>query len=111
MIIWKDPMDPHDIVDYIVRLDNLLEGNESVLSYSIKPVREALAMGLVINPDGYKSSIDDKRLQIWFGILELQQENVVFDKEVILPIELTIVTNSTPPRRKQRTLGVKVVQQ
>lgn len=108
---WAQAMDPHEIVDYTINLTNFIETNEEILSYEVKPVREAVALGIIVSPVGYPSTLGAKEIHVWFSVLETQQENTIFNTETIVPIEVTIWTSSSPRRKRQRTFGLKMVQQ
>ena len=109
--VWTESMDPYDIVDYSVDCSNMLETGETIASFSLNILAEASVLGLQIKlTDGYNSELIGNTVRMWLTVLPAEQANPAFDGGAILPIELVINTNSTPPRRKQRTLGVKVIQ-
>ncbi|RZK45224.1 MAG: hypothetical protein EOO61_00780 [Hymenobacter sp.] len=102
-------MDPYDVVDYTVDVTNLLETGETVASYTISPTAEAALLGLALGINEYGSTISNNVIRIW--ISTTKPNDTAFDGTgVTLPIELTVMTNAQPPRKKQRTLGVKVAQ-
>lgn len=108
---WAQAMDPHEIVDYTINLTNFIETNEEIFSYEVKAVREAVALGLIVSPAGYPPILSGKEIQVWFSVLQTQQDNVIFNTETVVPIEVTIWTSSNPRRKRQRTFGLKLVQQ
>lgn len=111
-LVWPEPMDPSDIVDYAVDLTTLLDTNEGIASYSVILLSEAELLGLVIGTGSRSPQlIEGTKLRIWFSILQDYQQNAAFSGQgASLPIQITIDTTSSPARRKQRTLVVKVQQ-
>ena len=105
-------MDPYDIVDYSVDCTGALESEETIVSFSINILAEASVLGLQNKLDsGYNNELIGNTIRMWLTVISAEQANPAFSGEgAVLPIELVINTNSTPPRRKQRTLGVRVVQ-
>ena len=110
--IWTQSMDPYDILDYTINCAGLLEGGELIGSFTLQPLSEAIALGLNIkNSGGYTTKlIDGTSINFWAEIIEEEQGNPKFAGGVVLPMELTVITNSTPPRKKQRTLAIRVLE-
>lgn len=108
--IWKETMDPYDKVDFKVNLTPVLGTTENVTSFTVVPLPEAELYGLTVGTGSYAPNIIDKFLTIWLFIAPAFQADVAFVKGLTLPIEVSITTDSTPPRKKQRTVAVKVIQ-
>lgn len=116
---WDAEMDPTDLVDYVVWLrdpeEPLLEVGESVTSFTVALSAEAVALGLEINNDPpYILELFDtgSRIKVWFSVALAFRANAAFDGDgVKLGVEVTINTNSNPPRRRQKTMVLKVAQQ
>lgn len=110
--VFGDIMDPRDIADYEIKATNYLEEGEGVASYSITLLSEALLGGLELGVGAYAHSEANGIISLWFNIDELMQSDASFyGGGVTLPLEVEITTDSVPPRRRQRTFGVKVQQQ
>lgn len=109
--IFLEPLDPTDITDFQLNLSGLLESGESIASQTLSVPTESSLLGLEIKTTGgYVTTLAANILTIWLGILIAEQGNAAFVAGVTLPIEITVITNSTPPRKKQRTFAVKVIQ-
>jgi hypothetical protein len=109
---WSQPMDPSDRVDYRIDLvtAGLLGGGEQVDSYTLTLLPEAVALGLTILEDIDHGPFDDgTSIHLWLEVVEAFRTNTAFNAGVNLPMELTVETTSTPPRRLQRTIVVRVV--
>ena len=109
---WADTMDPSDLVDYTVDFANVLDVGESISTYTITPLSESTLLGLTVNTTGgYSNSLVGSKITMWLSIASANQSDAAFSGAgTSLPIEVAIVTNSTPPRKRQRTVVVKVAQ-
>jgi phage tail tape-measure protein len=115
---WTQEMDPADIVDYQVTLagtGGLLETGETIASYTLTMSAEGAALGVTIGSVGsYAPSLINSStgVKLWLSVGSGFQSNAAFSGTgVSVGIELTVVTNSSPARTRQRTLVVKVAQQ
>lgn len=107
--VWPESMDPYDIVDYTVDVTNLLESGEGVAGYTLALPAESVLLGLSLGADEYTSTISNNVIRMWLSTTK--PNDAAFDGTgAILPIELTVTTTANPPRKKQRTLAVKVIQ-
>ena len=111
-ITWAQPLDPSDRSDYIVQLGPLLKGGEIIATASIVLMAEAVALGLTLIEDAEHgpSIANDTNLEMWFEIEVSMRANPAFQSGAALPLEITIETDATPPRRFQRTMVLRVVQ-
>ena len=109
-VVWDDAFDPYDVVDFKLDLSALLEPGENIASYNIRLLSESVLSGLVLGVGAYAHRLVGTMLTLWFSIEESMQSSAAFNNVVIMPMELSITTDSTPERRKQRTLAVKVTQ-
>lgn len=115
--IWPRTLDPRDRADYLMNLaegtNPLLEPGESYLTYTLSPSAEAVALGLTIESLAPYAPVETATtLQIWFSVDSAFWVDAAFSGAgTSLSIELTIETDSTPPRRWQRTVVLKVAQQ
>lgn len=113
---WSQAMDPADRVEFIVEMggaDALLEPEEEVDELTLTLLPEAVLLGLTIETDAYAMvQPTPSSLKIWFTIDPAYRSSSEFDGDgVSLPMELTVVTTSNPPRTRQRTLVLQVAQQ
>lgn len=124
---WTQIMDPADQVEYVVDLrgvdglatDGLLEPGELMDSWELVLGAESVALGLEVGTGDYAPTnpLDGDgnplvtSLLFWFSVDPEMQDDAAYSGEgAQLPMELTIVTNSTPARTRQRTLVLKVAQ-
>lgn len=109
-LVWPETMDPYDVVDYTVDVSNLLS-SDSVSSFTIVPYTESTLLGLEVGTGSYAPSITGNIITVWLQVNVANQANPAFDGAgASLPLELSITTNSSPARKRQRTLVVKVAQ-
>lgn len=107
-LVWSEPMDPTDVLDYQIDISPLLEGN-TLASYTLVPGIEAELLGLKIGTGQYVPSIKDNIITLWLSIDPAQQGSVTYNAGANLPVVLTLTTSSTPARTRQRTAVVKVI--
>lgn len=109
--IWPDAMDPSDKVDYIIDCSGFLEPSELIASYTLIIPSESVLIGLTLGSGSYASHVlDGTQIVLWLSIEDSLQQQSIFVDEVILPIEVNVTTTSSPARKRQRTVAVKVVQ-
>jgi hypothetical protein len=110
--MWAQPMDPADRVDFIVQFGDLLTGGEVIETATVTVLPEAAALGLTIITDAAHgpSILNDTNIEIWFEIDDALQSDPAFNPGASLPVQITVDTDATPPRRFQRTMVVRVVQ-
>ncbi len=109
--VFAESMDPFDIVDFQVDLQDLLEQGENIATAVLTLPTESSLLGLTINTSGgYSTTLISKTLKFYLSVTDSEQSNAVFSAGVILPIEVRVVTDSIPARKKQRTIAVQVVQ-
>jgi len=110
-LVWDEPMDPSDLVDYVVDCAPFLDDGEVIASFTLANYSEANLLGLQIGTGSYAPQIvTGTKIRMWFSIDTTYQANAAFDVGVNLPVFLNITTTSIPARKRQRTLVVKVVQ-
>ena len=112
--VFEEGLDPHEELDFIVPCDPLLETSETIDSYTLSLSAEAAALGLTIMSGGDRDHAlveSDQAIRMWLEIDDAYKTNAAFDGTgTNLPMEVTIVTNSSPARTRQFTLLVPVVQ-
>lgn len=114
--VWSRTLDPTDLGDYVASLTGgtipLLQDGETFETYTLELLGESAALGLTIGTGDYATTEDGETLTIWLSIAEGLRGDAAFAGEgASLPMELTVETDSAPPRRWQRTLVVKVAHQ
>lgn len=109
-IAWAQPLDPSDRADFIAQFRALLTGDELIATASVVLLPEAVALGLTIIEDAQHgpSIVDGTGIEVWFEVDEGLRGNAAFAGGADLPVEFTINTDATPPRRFQRTMIVRV---
>ena len=109
--IFAEPMDPYEILDFEVGVASLLEVGETVSSYTVTLPTESSLLGLTINTTApYATSITGNVIKFYLAVTVGEQANSAFTAGVILPIEISVTTNAAAPRKKQRTVAVRVIQ-
>lgn len=113
---FPDPFDPKDRVEFILNLDGptgILEDGELVGTYELALTPEAAALGLQIGSGSYAPSQPNaNQIKFWLEVAAEDQNDPAFSGAgTDLGIEVTVITNSNPARRRQRTAAVTVAQQ
>jgi hypothetical protein len=100
-------LDPHEEKDYGINLGLLLQPGEEIDSYELTLLPEAVAAGLeIMEGEGRDHALflDNTGVKFWLTIADEEKTNAIFDGAgASLPLEITVVTDSTPPRTRQRT--------
>lgn len=107
---WTESLDPYDVLDYKMDASGLLETGENIKSYTVLPTVEAELKGLRIGRTDYETVLSDNAVTFWVSVDATKQQDNIFTPGVALPIELSFTTDSLPPRKKQRTVLLTVVQ-
>lgn len=109
-------MDPAELLDFQIDLKGtkvqLLEGTENCSTYTLTLYPEAAALGISIkNTGGYVPNITANVITVWFEVDPTFWANAAFDGNGFnVGMDLTVNTDHAPPRRRQRTLVLTVVQ-
>lgn len=113
-VAFAQGLDPHEELDFIIPCAPVLESAEEISTYTLTPLAEAVALGLTIMSGSSRdhAKIEGNRsILMWLEIDDGFKTNVSFDGGgVRLPMEVTIVTNSSPARTRQFTALVPVAQ-
>jgi hypothetical protein len=112
-------MDPADVLDWQATLSQgstgleMLQAGESVASFTVALTAEAIAAGLQINTtSGYATLIVGNVISFWLSVISGSQSSIAFaGAGLAVGIEITITTNASPARVKQRTVVITVAQQ
>jgi hypothetical protein len=121
-VIVPQPFDPSDLDKITVTISKagvhtaqfpILEAGEDIAEYDLALTAEAIAIGLRIKDEPpYYTALSGQFLNFNLELDESMRGLATFNKGgVTVGIELTILTNAQAPRRKQRTIGIKVQQQ
>jgi hypothetical protein len=124
--VFQESLDPRDLNSFGVSLKGvavasddplyittgILDAAEEVADITIVPLAEATAKGLRVATDDYTLFQPTPTTAVFFlQIADAEQDNERFTGEgELLGVLLTVMTNSTPPRIVNRTLGVQVRQ-
>lgn len=119
---FDQAVDPADVVDFFVVVSQgaadakpptILLLGEAIARYSLKLTPEAAAVGLrIVDAVGYENRLSGNVLQLWLEVDEAVQASPLFDGAgITVAIELLIVTTAVPPRTKQRSFLVRIVNQ
>lgn len=109
---WSEPLDPSDLVDFVIAFDSVLDDGETIDSIQIAPAAEGVAVGLIAVGGGHQPALsDDKRsVTFWLAITSGMQSNQAFQGVgVTCGVQATIATSLA--RTLQRTVYVRVVEQ
>ena len=110
-------MDPAEILDYRINLRDaatkLLEDTENIASYTLTLYPDAVLAGLnIMSGSGRDPVMGNDYINVWFDFDVGSQTDPMYDGSgVSLAMELTVITNSVPSRKRQRTIVLGVKQQ
>ena len=117
MILWQGKLDPAEKLDYVMNFsggaDPLLETGEAIDSWALAVTAPAAALGLeIVESFPYAPWLSEAgdEITLWLNVAPEFQQNAAYLTGVVLGIEVTIVTTSSPARTRQRTFGVEVKQ-
>lgn len=109
--VWKEALDPRDRKPYTIDCKKFLGPGENIISHSVIVPAESVLAGLVIDVAPYVNTVADGIITIWPQIADAKQEALEFYGDgLLLPITLTIESDSSPAKRLQRTYAVRVQQ-
>ncbi len=109
--VFAETLGPYDTVEFNVNATPLLESGEAISSYSVTVPTESSLLGLTVNTTGgYTTSITSNVIKFWLSIDVAHQTDSAFTTAggVKLPLEISVTTDSTPARKKKRTVAVTV---
>ena len=109
--LFPEAMDPADLVDFEIDCAGLLTVGENVASYTVTLRPESILLGLTLGVSEYATIITGSVIRIYLSISSGSQSDPTFINGAYLPFEVSIVTDDTPARKRQRTVAVKVIQQ
>lgn len=122
-VVFKVPqsIDPSDIENITLRISKagvdserfpLLDAGENIAQYELALTAEAIAVGLRIKDEApYFTNLSGLLLNFTIDVDPAKRSLPIFNKGVTVGIELTVLTDAIAPRRKQRTIAIKVIQQ
>jgi hypothetical protein len=106
-------IDPTDVMDFVLALQGLLASGETFATITLSVLSASAALGFtVFSVDPFApEEVDDSHVRIWVGIDGASRGLSAWSGQgTACGIEITAVTDSTPPRTFQRTAQIKVVQ-
>lgn len=108
--LYLETLGPYDTVEYKIDVSPILESGEGVATYSLVLPTESTLLGLQLNTTGgYSTTLVNNIITYWLSISSGHQADSIFmGAGVTMPIEVTVTTNSIPPRIKKRTVAVTV---
>jgi len=112
---WLQQYDPADHTPYVFDFSGLLGNSEKIVSIeavNVNATAALLGIGVEVDPL-YAPLIDTagKKCQIWFAVIPASWDLPSFDAAgVMLPITMRVATDSTPPKRYERTAVLTVRQ-
>jgi hypothetical protein len=112
---WRRHFDPADHAPYALDFGPLLEASENIaVIESIVMSATAALLGVGIDTAGAYAPIidtDGEKVQLWFVVDEDAWDALSFEASgVQLPVTVRVTTDSTPPKRYERS-GVLTVRQ
>ena len=119
----SQPLDPADIDDYLLTVTKagidttafpMLEANEGIASFTLALAADAIAVGLTIRTSGEypPPTLNGLDVKFWLSVDASLQGATIFDAAgITVAMELTIITTSTPPRKRQKTATVRIANQ
>lgn len=113
---WEQPFDPADHAPYAADFSEMLGDNERIARIlRIRSSATAAALGIKIDDDpDYAPIIDQeegKKVQVWPVVdPDLEDSDPFLAAGVRIPVATQIETDSTPPKRFERTSVLKVRQ-
>ena len=110
---WEVPLNPKDEVDYTFNLlGNLLEVGEAPTSWDLVLSDASIAAGLTMGSGPYAKSLSGTIITVWFSIDPARQADTAFDGiGCWLDMTVSVDTNHSPPRARERTLMLRVARQ
>lgn len=106
-------VDPYDVLNFKLDLSALLEEDEAFVSATLEVLPAAALLGFSIIDAGQYApqQIDDSHILIWPQIAAPNQANAAWAGQGSdCGFEITMITDSTPPRKWQRTVNIRWAQ-
>lgn len=114
-VAFGQALDPHEELDWLIACDGILESDETIVSYTLTLLPEAVALGLTLmEGEGrdHRLTDNERGIAFWATIADAYKTSPAFDGGgVSLPGEVTLVTNSLPDRTRNRTWLMRTAQQ
>lgn len=119
---FAQAMDPTDRLDFTMVVYQAAAGaspppllvlGEAIASYSLALTPEAVAVGLTILTEApYAPALVQNKVTFWCEVAPSLRASPAFDGSgVTVGVEFTFTTSAVPPRRFQRTAGIRIVNQ
>ena len=107
-------IDPYNALDYVLDMSELLENGEQFAVATLEVMPAASLLGFTIDQAGQYGveQIDDSHILIWPRIAEPDHANAAWAGQgSSCSFEISMTTDSVPPRKWQKTAAVRVAQQ
>lgn len=108
--IATESMDPYELMDYGIDCTPLLRPGESIATWSLNLLPESTLLGLEIGTGVYAPLLVYGILYFWVSVIPAERETISYFVGNVLPMELSFTTDSIPPRRRQRTVAIRIGQ-
>ena len=111
MIIFEHPLDPGDELDFEADFAALLDDGEGIASFTVELSAKAQADGLELGSGVRAPSETAGVVRFWASVADAQQGFARWNGAgTVLPVTVTVVTDSVPARTFERDFGVRVWQ-
>jgi len=119
-LLQPQPLDPQNLDDYEVELlatgsgTSLLDPGESVASFTVGLTVEAIDAGLRLKATGGYQTVllGGNIVRFWVDVDPLTRDDARFNSPgVLVGVEITVTTSNNPPRVRQRTTTIRIVNQ
>lgn len=107
------PMDPSDKVDYMIDMTDLLEAGEAFTDMEISVMAESALLGFQIETAAPYQPVEigNGKVIVWASVAAPQQNSAGWSAGILCGVEVSAITDSSPPRHYQRTATIQVIQQ
>ena len=112
---WAPPMDPADLLDYKAEFGDWLGEGQAIATFEVALMPEAALLGVSVKDgEGRQPMLadDDTSIVIWLEVDDARRDDAAFSGAgATIGVVFTIVTTTSPSRRRQRTFTVRIAQQ
>jgi hypothetical protein len=113
-VAWPAAMDPAEVLDFVMDMAGVLDDGEGIAAFTLAMSAEGAATGLAIQTGAGRDPLrieDDRAIRLWLGVAAPVQSHPAFAGDgTRFGIEVRIVTDSNPPRTRERTFALTVRQ-
>jgi len=111
-MVFDVAQDPTDWERYVIDVSGLLLPGESVTGHTVETMAESLLYNFDQGTNDYATVRSGNIITMWPRVNPSTYPAGKFDTEVICPFRVTVTmkTATTPLRRKQFTVAIKIVE-